>query len=131
MRIDNWGYMIKDPSCHGKGESKCLMSAWFHELNLLCMSTLEHRCSEKSTGFGGFGVRSSGLGSRVLPLPNVTLLRHLWCLSLSLTSNILCLVGSTLSEPGLYYYIVPNSESPYTVVSGDEGNIIICSIRFY
>lgn len=68
MRVGNWGYMIKDPSCRGKVESKCLMSARFHELNLLCMSTLEHVCSEKSTGFGGFGVRSSGLGSRVLHL---------------------------------------------------------------
>lgn len=68
--------MIKDPSCHGKVdhgkvESKCLMSARFHELNFLCMSTLEHRCSQKGTGFG---VRSSRLGSSVLPLTDVILL---------------------------------------------------------
>ena len=88
--------MIKDPSCHGKVESKCLMSARFHELNLLCTSTLEHRRNEKGTRFGGFGVRSSGLGSRVLPFTNVTLLRHVGCLSLSLTSSILCLVGLNL-----------------------------------
>lgn len=82
MRVDKfWGYMIKDHSCHSKGKSKCLMFAGFRELNFLCMSTLEHRCGQKSTGFG---VRSSLLGSRVLPLTNMTLLRHLWCLSLSL-----------------------------------------------
>lgn len=130
MRVDNWGCMIKYPSCRGKLEYKCLMSARFQELNLLCLSTLEHRCSEEGSRFGGFGVRGSGLGSRVLPLTNVTLFRHMGCLSLSLIGSILCLVGSSLSEPGLFYYMVPNSESPYTVLSGDEGNII-CDVRFY
>lgn len=66
---------------------KSLMSARFPELSFLCMHSLEYSCIQKSTGFR---IKSSGVGSWVLPPPKVTILRHLWCLSLTLISNILC-----------------------------------------